>query len=92
MGISICFDNITFALEQRIGQRIEGIVAQAGVAHHNSSLKETRNLNLDHHIIYCQYPLACWQLRKFLHDAQCFDKVDVTLTRNGQVATLHLIA
>ena len=84
--------HIPFSPEQLVGQGIEGIIGQTRIPDNDGFLQETQYFYLHHHVVDGQYPLPRRQLRKLLDDTHVLHKVHTTLTRNGDITALHLIA
>ena len=82
-GLGLCL-----AAEEGVGNGVEGVVREAGVAH-----RQQLQLHHDHlgpHIVRRQRPLAVGQLREDLVDMQVLDEVHVALLGNGEAAALHV--
>ena len=83
--------HIPFTLKHLVWQGIKGIVCQAGIPHDDGFLQETQHLDLHHHIINGQHPLACRQLRELLDDTHILHEIHTALTGNRDITTFHLI-
>ncbi len=78
------------ALEELLGQRVEGIVGESGGADDDGLGDELRNLQLDDHVVDGERPFAVGQSLVFLLHLQVFDEVHVGTLRDGEVAALHV--
>ena len=73
------------------GQRVEGIVGEAGGAYHCRLLDKRSEFDFGEHVIYREHPCAVGQLGELLHNLHVLHEVDIALLGDGEFASLHLI-
>ena len=78
------------ALEELLGQLVEGIVGEAGVTDDGKLIEETGQLEFGEHIIDTEHPLTIGQLGELLNHLHVLDKVHITLLGDGHLAALDL--
>ena len=57
---------LRLALEEHLRQRVEGVIGDSGVAHHQQILQQLVHVHLCYHIILGEHPLAIVELGVFL--------------------------
>ena len=86
------FHLFLLALEQLLGQLVEGVVGETCVAYNGKLCQEGGHLQLCEHVINREHPLAVGQLGELLRHLHVLYEIHVRTLGNGHLATLHLIA
>ena len=81
---------LRLTLEEHLRQRIEGIVGESRIAHHQQVLQQLIHVHLCYHIVLGEYPLAIVELGIFLLYLHILHPVHVGIVRHIEITFLHV--